>query len=440
MKKSFVAVLVLLAVVVLISPAIVGRMAEKSMYENLDWAARESGEVRVTTENFARGWFSSEGQHRIELEDGELLIAAEAMLGPMDAGDLPVLVINTKLDHGLIPFSSMAREKGTLAPGLGSAVSTMSIEFPDGREVFEVPGTIFSEVGLTGALHSSYVLDTGSHNDNDTTASWGATRIDVKTNPKSGEAEFDGSIGSFSAQDNTQAVTLGELTFRGQQTPTKYGIAVGDIELAIDELNVVVAGNETGGVKSMSIKALTEIDGSDVNASASVNAALHAVPQFGEMSFVMDFSLEGADAEAMSRVQQALESVGNSQNPMAMFGTAEQDLKRLFASGFEMNFERLDVTLPMGTVSSKMLFEFGEEDPATFDWTTLLLSTQATVDLSIPEAIVEMIVQAQPDAAMAIGGGYLVKRGDNYELNAQLKKGLLTVNGAPIPIPLGAVR
>ncbi len=440
MKKGFVAILVLLAVVVLVSPAIVGRMAEQSMYENLDWAAKESGEVRVTTENFARGWFSSEGQHRVELEDGELLIAAEALMGPMEAGDLPVLVINTKLDHGLIPFSSMAREKGTLAPGLGSAVSTMSIELPDGRESFEVPGTIFSEVGLTGALHSSYVLESGSHQDNDTTAKWGATRINVKTDPKGGKAEFDGSVGSLSILADTEAITLGELTFRGQQIPTKFGLVVGDVELAIDGLTVVVGGNEAGGVKSMSMKARTEIDGDDVNAAATVNAALHAVPQFGEMSFAMDFDLEGADAAAMSRVQQALESAGNNQDPMAVFGTANEDLKQLFASGFEMNFERLDITLPMGTVSSKMLFEFGEEDPATFDWTTLLLSTQATIDLSIPEAIVEMIVQAQPNAAMAIGGGYLVKRGDNYELNAQLKKGLLTVNGAPIPIPLGAVR
>jgi hypothetical protein len=35
-----------------------------------------------------------------------------------------------------------------------------------------------------------------------------------------------------------------------------------------------------------------------------------------------------------------------------------------------------------------------------------------------------MIVQANPEAAMVIGGGYLVLRGDAYEMKAQLKKGL----------------
>ena len=123
-----------------------------------------------------------------------------------------------------------------------------------------------------------------------------------------------------------------------------------------------------------------------------------------------------------------------------MYSAVEDDLKALFTYGFDMNFEQLDMTLPQGTISSKMLFSFGEEDPATFDWTSLLLGTEASIDLSIPEAVVAMIVQANPEAAMVIGGGYLVLRGDAYEMKAQLKKGLLTVNGAPIPIPLGAVR
>jgi hypothetical protein len=125
---------------------------------------------------------------------------------------------------------------------------------------------------------------------------------------------------------------------------------------------------------------------------------------------------------------------------MAMYSTIEGDIKTLFASGFDMSFDRLDVTLPQGTISSKMLFSFDEKDAATFDWSSLLLGTEASIDLSIPEPVVQMIVQANPEAAMAIGAGYLVLRGDAYEMKAELKKGLLTVNGAPIPIPLGAVR
>jgi uncharacterized protein YdgA (DUF945 family) len=437
-KKGFVALLIILAIVVLVSPAIVGRMAEKTLSENIEWAARESGEIEVTTESFARGWFSSEGQHRIEMQDGDLLLAAQSLLGPLAVDELPVLVVDTKIDHGLIPVSSMSREKGSLAPGLGSAISRMSIELPDG-EIIEVPGTIYSEIGLVGELQSRYELKSGSFEDGRATATWGATNINVKTDPRTGEAAFDGNVGSLSVGDAAELLTLDQLTFEGQQQPTKYGVMVGDVAVELSGLAVAAGGVQTAGVKTLSLNARSELDGDDINALADLSTVLHEIPQFGEVALEVVFNMEGADAAALGRVQQGLEGAGSSQDPMASFGAIEQDLKQLFASGFVFNFKRLDVVLPAGTVSSRLLFEFGEEDPATFDWTSLLLSTSASVDLSIPEAIVEMMVQLEPNIAMAIGGGYLVKRGDAYELEAQLKKGLLTVNGAPIPIPLGGM-
>ena len=36
---------------------------------------------------------------------------------------------------------------------------------------------------------------------------------------------------------------------------------------------------------------------------------------------------------------------------------------------------------------------------------------------------------------VAVAAGYVVRDGDVYKMNAELKKGLLTINGAPIPIP-----
>ena len=72
MNRWFVAGLVTLALIVLVSPGIVGRLAQKSVEENLDFATSESDEIMVTTESFDRGWFTSEGRHRIELGDGSL--------------------------------------------------------------------------------------------------------------------------------------------------------------------------------------------------------------------------------------------------------------------------------------------------------------------------------------------------------------------------------
>ena len=56
---------------------------------------------------------------------------------------------------------------------------------------------------------------------------------------------------------------------------------------------------------------------------------------------------------------------------------------------------------------------------------------------AVPAELIELLADGNPQLALVIGGGYLVRRGDNYVMEARLKKGLLTVNGAPIPIPLG---
>lgn len=438
MRKGVVGILVLLALVVLVSPAIVGRLAEKSMDENLNWAAQESGDVRVTSENFKRGWFSSEGRHRVELNDGDLKSIVQTMAGSTDAdGGLPVLVINTKLDHGLIPVTSMSRDKGSLAPGLGSAVSTLQVDFGNGETV-DIPGTIYSKVGLGGELLSNYILEPGSHQENEELATWGSTDIKVKTNPKTGEAEFEGTVGSISVDDGNQVVSIGRLTFGGSQEPTKFGIAIGDMSMKLEDFEVLMGTTPVGGMETMAIDARTELDGPDVNADATVSMLFQNLPQVGDASFDLDFELLGADAQILGRLQHAIESAGSSQDPMAMYGAVQEDALQLFAAGFDMNFKRLDITLPQGTMTSKMNFSFAERDPADFAWTSLLMTTEATIDLSIPEALVQMLVEAEPNTAMAIG--FLVKRDDAYVMNAEMKQGLLTVNGAPIPIPFGAVR
>ncbi len=439
MKKGVIVVLVLLAVIVLVSPAIVGRMAEKSMDENLNWAAEEAGGISVTSQGFARSLLSSEGQHRVELEDGQILGALEVMGLATDPDELPVLIINTKLDHGLIPVSSMSREGGSLAPGLAVGVSTMQVELPDGQLV-DLPGTIYSKVGLGGALHSNFVLEAGSHSDGDASASWGETNINVTTDPASGEVIFDGTVGPLTFGSAGEGLSVAALTFEGEQQPTDYGFATGDIAFELSDLTARSQGADATGVRSMTVNASTTLDGDRVTADAIMTMAMHSIPQVGEMSFDMDFSIEGADAASLGRIQTALENVGPAaQDPMIMYGTIESDLKLLFASGFDMNFDRLDITLPQGTVNLEMAFSFGEEDPATFDWSSLLLSTEADVNVSVPAALVDAAGQGNPQLAMAIGSGFLVKEGDAYIMKAQLKKGLATVNGAPIPIPLGGM-
>lgn len=437
MKKGIVVILVLLAVLVLVSPAIVGRLAEQSMDENLNWAAAETGELKVTSERFARGWFSSEGQHRIELQEGDLLSALQLLSGPMSADDVPVLLVNTRLDHGLIPVTSITRDKGSLAPGLGSAASTMQIELPDGR-IIEVPGTIYSKIGLGGKLHSNYVLEAGSRTEDGVSASWGNIDVNVTTDPASGDVDFNGTLDSLSFDVGGERFSLDALAVEGHKKPTTFGFSVGDLELEIEGLSAGSGLGNSVRMNRMAVTGSSSLDDGRVFAGGNASMTMDA-PPLGAVSYEIDINLAGMDAAATGALQKKIDELGPDPDPMTSYAALEKDAQQLFAAGFDFAIERFDVTLPEGTLTSVMNFSFGASDAASFTWSSLLLNTEASIDVSVPAGLVETYGMGSPQVAMAIGGGYLMRRGDDYVMGARLKKGLLTVNGAPIPIPLGSM-
>ena len=432
MKKGVIALLLTLALIILVSPGIIGKLAERSVNETLEWAATKSGQLVVTSSGFDRGWFSSEGQHRVALGDGTI---RAAMIS--EGEDIPVLVINTHLDHGLVPLASMAREGGSLAPGLGSAVSTLSIEYGEDH-TFEIPGKIYSDIGLGGDLQSTYVLSAGSKTTDGKTATWENVRINISTSSRNGSVTFDGDIGALSFEDDQEVISFGGLTFMGKQTMTQYGFATGHAEAALGAVAVETGGMPTAVMTGMTITTDSAVNDGLLDANTYIQITGQTIAEFGDVSVTVNIVLAGADAVALGVVTQRLESMSASAAPAQVVMLAGEDFKDLFAAGFEVRFDQLDVELPMGTVTSKISFEVPPTDRASFEWTSLLLGVVASADITVPQGLVDFALQMNPQAADAIiSMGYLKQKGDVYELEAHYKKGLLTVNG--VPIPLGAL-
>ena len=436
MKKGIIVLLVALALIVLISPGLIGRMAEKSVDDNLNWAAQESGGLVVTSEKFDRGWFSSQGQHRVEVKDDNLKLIFGSVAGSDDLGELPVLIIDTRLDHGLIPVSSMSRDKGSLAPGLGNAVSTLSIELPDGKRI-DLPGSVYSKVSIGGELQSNYVLPAGSIEEDGGTITWDESDIDITTNPDNGTVTAAGRISKLSIKDGLTHVELDGLNFTGSQAPTKYGFSTGNMHVELGSLATTANGVSAGGIKHMKLDANTELKNGLLHGRTQLEIDSHDLPQFGEVSVFADFTLAGADAAAVGAIRTALEAQGPNPDPQQMLALVGDDLGRLLAAGVELRLDRLDVAMPMGTVKTKLNLKVKQDDAATFEWSSLLLATEATADISIPQELLDMAMQVNPQIGAAVGMGFLQLNGDVYEMQAEYAKGLLTLNGAPMPIPLG---
>jgi uncharacterized protein YdgA (DUF945 family) len=269
-------------------------------------------------------------------------------------------------------------------------------------------------------------------------AGWGDTGVNVTTNPQTGRVSFDGKVDELFMKSDGDTVTLSALQLEGEQQPTQYGISVGSVAMSLGSLSVSsMAGQPVSQLEALSVDARSSLDGDRVDADADMSMRFAGLPQFEEVLVEMTFHLDDADARSLGNIQRGTQNAANAADPMALYASLETDLKRLFASGFEFSFDRFDVTIPQGKIVTKMDFAFAASDPATFEWASLLLGTEAMMEFSVPADLVETYGQGNQQLAAAIGGGYLVRKGDAYELKALLKKGLLTVNGAPIPIPLG---
>jgi hypothetical protein len=66
----------------------------------------------------------------------------------------------------------------------------------------------------------------------------------------------------------------------------------------------------------------------------------------------------------------------------------------------------------------------------------VILALTASADVRLPVAVMDLAQAASPESGALIAMGILKKDGDSYIVNAEYRKGLLTVNGAPMPIPL----
>ena len=433
MKKAVVALIVVLALVIIVSPGIIGKLAEESVDENLNRAVDHSGELVISSTGFDRGWFSSEGEHRIELGQGTARDAL-LVLGGEAGADIPVLVINTRMDHGIIPVTSMSRDKGSLEPGLGSAVSTMRLELGDGETV-DVPGTIYSKVGLGGGLESQYVLEEGATDFDGGNVEWLSTTIDLNADAGTGGYDFEGNIGGATISEEASVMTLGPVDFSGSQVPSPYGFFVGDFEANVDSV-AVVGGVSSIDINEVSLSGSTRLDDDRAVGSASFSMASMTVPGLGDVSYTLRADSD-LDAAAFGRLMTRLQEVSGSPDQAQLMADMEPDAKDLVAAGLEIDIPQLDIALPMGTIESVASIAIDGQDRSNFEWTSLLLKTSGNVDIRIPEALVTMATAMNPQMGGVVAAGYLQKDGEYYVLEAKLDSGVLTINGAPTVLPPG---
>jgi uncharacterized protein YdgA (DUF945 family) len=431
MKKSIVAGLLLLALVVLISPGLVGHLAERGMSGQLDLATDERQEFVVAATHFDRHWFSSSGQHRIEFADSGAGAALRQQLGFASLGS-PALIIDTEIEHGLIPVASMTRDKGSLLPGIGRAVSILSFQDAEGL-VTELPGAVYTSIGLTGAVSSEFLFEPGAIGN----FSWGDVDLRLETDAAQKRILRTGRIESIVATLGDTDWQITGLEIDSEVERTAFGFPVGESTLSVASVGPA-PGNDGPAAGPLFVELRSELDGDKIDGQLGLVVTSSSLAAGDATGLSLQIEYDNLDAASLGRLAGRLSNARKLVAPGELLAALEPELKTFAASGFDIQIEQLDVQFPDGVFEADLRLQLDDTEPSNFAWTGVLLDLAAGANVRIPVSLYEYALTINPDFATLAGLGYLKKTGDHYLLEAQYKKGLLTINGAPMAVPLPA--
>jgi uncharacterized protein YdgA (DUF945 family) len=432
MKRWLVVLLVTLALLVLIMPGIVGRLAERNIADNIEWAESESPAVNIETEAFDRGWFTSEGRHRIVLDAGQFREISEEYRLATGNAELPSLIIDTKLAHGPLPG-------GSLSPGLATSVSTFSID-PGNGEAIAIPGSLTSAVAMSGESDAHLLLEPGSAQHEGANFEWQGADMRFVSNPSTGAFAVNGEIRPWTFAADGAAMNFSAVSVNADQSRSIYGFNVGTANIESGKITLVEDG-AVFSIASIAFSADTAIRDERIDAESTFAMKTMTVPAVGEVDFDMDFTLLGADAASAGVIGAAVQEAQGAVDPEAalanLYPQIEEELEVMFRRGFEMRLDRLDISLPQGVIATKLSINVPEsDDDALLDWSSVLLNMTGDLDVRIPGPIYELAAMMNEQAGALVSMGVLVQDGEDYVMKAEYAQGLFNVNGAPMPIPM----
>jgi hypothetical protein len=417
-KKGIAALIIVVALAVLITPGVIGHLAEQGVNDSLAWVDSENSDFVITSTEFERGWFTSTGQHRVELLQG----------------GLPALIVSTHLDHGLVPVSSLFRENGSLVPGLGNAVSVLSRELGDGS-IEPLPITIYTSIGLSGALESHLIIEASGIDTADERIDWGRSEFLITSSPVDQSFGVTGAFTSLAIKSENETAIVGEIEIDFALAATPYGYMVGAVQVALDSI-AVIGAEQTMTAGPIVIDSDSSLDGDRISGDLTLNFENTPMLLGGTGGVQLVARLEDADAAAFGNV------IRNIDTAWSLYGTAEvhDEFKdswlQILAGGMELHFDQLDILSPFGQLTSRASATVEPSDSDDYTWSAVATRLNGSANLSLPKALVDMATQANPEMHGVIGLGYLRKRGEFYVMEASFEDNVLTVNGAPMPLPL----
>ena len=388
---------------VLLAPGLVGRFAEQALSEHVELARRETQGITkgitIRSEHHERRWFRSQSRQRVEIIDPELEAKFRELLNLDADAQTPDLLIDTRIDHGPIPFTSLAHEHGSLMPGLARSVSSLSLDRGDAD-------SMPLSARMTGALDFGGTF---------------AAVLRVEAGSTAVEGPIDGNIDGNAASWSTI-----DLRF-------DVGASGGGFELSIDSLE---AENADGryALGPIEIAGSAEASGGRVDMRFRASLHIDEAPGVDASRIDVEAGLDGVDGARLARLREVVEAMASEADDAAAMAAMEREILAVLAAGLEFRLDRLDIEVPRGRTETRLSLTMASSDAVDYDWSSALAAMACDAELSVAEAAVEAAMQTNDSIVAAVGTGFLKKDGEVYRMRVKCSNGLMTVNGAPLPL------
>lgn len=495
MKKLGI-IVVVLAVVLLVAPFGIGKMAEKRLNASIDRFIEEVPYFKVSERTWSGGWFTSKQTVTFELADtfAKLVGAAPAMAAAMEAdedaeAEAAMTAEGTELDAmaaaadaegdddseespfaGLpdgTPFRFTIHNDVLHGPILGSAGVGLArvdthLDLTDEvrQKIQEVFGTekpalqmrtrvSFFGGGTTTFKSEGRKLDV---KEKDVEFTYDTFKLSVGYSRNADSYDIDGGLPRIEvkdASDGTHFVLTG-LTIDGDGKRVLDDLYDGDFAFKVKEVDI----KGKGGSGDMLIQ-----DAHYIVKQETKNDFVNMAAQFGtgviksnELKMVnievkeihYDFSLRHLHAPTLAKITGAMKTAYTmalsdpSQLESAVVAPLMENATELLKHDPEFGIDRIGLVTPEGEIMAKGLIKLIGATPEDFTaggGMGLVGKLDADITITASQKVLEKFPNGATMAGGAVDAGYAKRDGDKLVCQITFKAGQLLINGKPQSIP-----
>jgi uncharacterized protein YdgA (DUF945 family) len=450
--------IVIVLFVAALSPFLLGFEIE-NRYRGI-LAEFEAAGYQLTSHQYERGFFDSRAESVLSL--------------PINAPNTDIqdisITIESQVLHG--PYS--------LNGWTGDLAQITSSFLYDGKPVFpgDMQAEIFTTIGFSGDGNTKIdlpKLSDPAEMDKDLFMDFFGLSGDINFNLVKGKISLSlAGDGLRVYSPGSGRLEVGKLQLLSESARSVNDLMLGGGDMSVEYFRVMDESSQFSVVlDNLELSASSSVDGGNVNmaASYSFDQLLAAGERFGPAELEME--IVSISAEVMARFQESVREMQQQQLPpqqqgLAMMGVMMSALPAFLEQNPAFRINKFEMLTPQGQVSAT--FSLAAEDMKVTDVSAAPLLIQKLVgdaSIRVPEPLVKQMLIAisfqqamntlqnsenaeEVDMAalqsnieqltteqieMVIRQGFVERKGNMLVSKANLKAGLLSVNGKMIPLP-----